>query len=139
MNRFILVSSLFLIALSIILFSKTIQKYEVIKSNNFVWVTVSKLPNCKSGYKNKFLYIYYNNTNHIFRTKCKYVEGLQEGQKIKMLHREGTDTFLFKEENMTFDFIASIILALVGLICLIMNYNRNKLRLRTTVALNNQV
>ncbi len=138
MNRFFLVSSVFLIALSIILFPKTIQKYEVSKTNNFVLVKLSKLPNCKSGYKNKFVHIYYHDITYILRTKCKYVVGLQEGQKIKMLHKEGTNIFLFKGENVTFDFIALIILAFAGVLCLIINSKRNSQRHHTKAVLKNQ-
>lgn len=120
-----LAGSLFLIVLTFILFPETIQKYQLNKTDNFVTVTIVELPDCTIGYKNKFLTINYNGVNHILRTKCKYVRNLQTGTNIKMLHKDDSNIFLFKEEDVTFDLISLIILCLAGILSLIISFRRN--------------
>ncbi len=126
MNRLLIILSLFIICLSIILLLTTLQKYELSRTKNFVLVTIQKLPDCNKGYKNKFLSIDYNGITYTFRTKCKYVQHLQEGQQLSMLHNSGTDIFIFKEQNIKHELIALTILALIGILCLILDFKFKK-------------
>jgi hypothetical protein len=124
MNRFTLICTIFLALLLIFVVPRTVEKYNLHKSDNFVVVTIKKLPDCFSGntkhrYRNKFIHINYKGSTHILRTKCKYVSGLLEGQQLEMLHKQGTEIFVFKEENVTFELISVILLSLAAVVCLV--------------------
>ena len=99
--------------------SRVLKEYRLSKSEDFVTVTIQKLPDCSVGYRNKFICISYNGTTHILRTKCKYVAGLVKGQQLEMLHEPDTEIFLFKEENVTTELIAFTLLVFILIVCLI--------------------
>ena len=136
MSKLLLLGNIFLFALSIILLPKTVDKYQLSKTENFVSVTVTRLPNCENGYKNKFLDISYEGKIYSIRTKCKYVRTLVKGQQVSMLHKPDTDIFMFEQEDVTFDFVSLFFLAAVPIVCLIVGVKslKAKGRLRTTTA-----
>lgn len=103
MNKFKLFGSLFFVALSVLMFYKTFEKYELSKTRNFVTVKILKLPDCAIASKGKFIHIEYQDTKYILRTKCKYVDSLLAGQKIMMLHKPNTKLFIFRNEAFNSD------------------------------------
>jgi len=113
------------ILLSVILifkFPRTIEVYQVSQSGEKVIVTIQRLPDCSSGYKNKFISITYNNQIFVLRTKCKYVQKLSERQQLLMLHKPGTDIFLFPEENAGLELIAVILITIAIILCLMFSF-----------------
>jgi hypothetical protein len=128
--------AIFLTLLLFFKFPRTIDEYKLSQSGDTVAVTIQRLPDCSSGYKNKFIHINYDNQTYILRSKCKYVQKLSEGQKVLMLHKSGTDIFLFREENIMFELIAVILIAIAVLFCLIFLFRpfKSKTKMRTTSA-----
>lgn len=104
---------LLLILFSTLILPRTIQEYNLSKSQESVMVTVKLLPNCSSGYRNKFIHISYEGRTYIIRTKCKFVQGLAKGQLIAMLHKPGTDLFLFPNENTTSELVITCLLVVL--------------------------
>lgn len=100
------------------------------KSKETVTVKVVKLPDCTSGYKNKFIHISYNDQIFILRTKCKYVNALVTGQQITMLHKPGTEIFLFPAENVTSDLVTTILLAAFMALCIGILIRRQRVTIR---------
>jgi hypothetical protein len=135
MRPLLLISAIFLTVLLIFAVPRAIEEYNIHKSNNSVVVTVVRLPNCSSGNRNKFIHISYEGSVHILRTKCKYVSNLTEGQRFEMLHKPGTEIFLFKEEDVTFELISVAVLVLATTVCMVINLlpNKHKGRSRTTM------
>jgi hypothetical protein len=108
----------FLAIILVFVLPRTIEEYNLMKSPETVTVKVTKLPDCSSGYKHKFIHISYNNQTYILRTKCKYVKSLVTGQQITMLHKTGTEIFLFPTENATSELVTTILLAAFMIFCI---------------------
>lgn len=108
----------FLLLILVFVLPRIIKEYDLMKSQETVTVKVVKLPDCSSGYKNKFIHISYNDKTYILRTKCKYVKSLVTGQEITMLHKTGTEVFLFPTENVTSELVMTIFLAAFMTLCI---------------------
>lgn len=119
-----LLSGIFLAVIIVFWFPRTIQEYKLQRSNNQVMVIVERLPDCPARYKHKFIHVRYNGSTHVLRTKCKFVAGLSVGQQLEMLHKEGSEIFLFKNEDVTFEVISLIALSFVAVACFIISFRR---------------
>lgn len=108
----------FLVIILVFVLPRTIEEYNLSKSQETVTVKVIKLPDCSSGYKHKFIHISYNDQTYILRTKCKYVKSLVTGQQISMFHKPGTEIFLFPTENGTSELVMTILLAAFMALCI---------------------
>ena len=100
----------FLVVILAFVLPRKIEEYNLMTSQETVTVKVVKLPDCSFGYKHKFIHISYNDQTYVLRTKCKYVKSLVTGQQITMLHKAGTEIFLFPTENSTSELVTTIIL-----------------------------
>lgn len=109
----------FLIAILAFFLPRTIEEYKVMQSQETVTVKVTILPDCSSGYKHKFIHFAYNGKIYILRTKCKYVKSLVVGQQMPMLHKSGTEIFLFPYENVTAELVATVLLAILMTVCVV--------------------
>ena len=115
-----------LVILGIFWLPDTIQKYKLQGSNNLVTVTVEKIPICNMGYKRNYITVNYKGSTHILRTRCKFVSHLSEGDEFEILHKEGTDIFLFKEENITWELIAYFGVLLAAILYILFRSKRKK-------------
>ncbi len=88
------------------------------KTQDTVTVKVVRLPDCTTGYKNKFIHVSYNGRTYVLRTKCKYVKSLVTGQQITMLHKPDTEIFLFPTENAKSELVMTILLAAFMTLCI---------------------
>lgn len=68
----------------------------------------------------------YKQQVYIQRVKCKYLKQVKAGDRIEMQHIENTSTFLFKEENIDFDTLSNLILALMGVIIIVISVRKKK-------------
>lgn len=110
MKVFALLSLLmFIIFVSLVLPHK-VAAYKLSQTRETVTVIVKALPDCNSGYRNKFIRISYERQEFVLRTSCKLVDGLAVGQSLNMLHKPDTNLFLFPEEDTITELIACIIL-----------------------------
>ncbi len=107
----------FLIAILVFFLPRTIEEYNVMRSQETVIVEVTKLSDCSSGYKHKFIHFVYNGKTYISRTKCKYIKSLVVGQQLTMVHKTGNDIFLFPTEDVTSELLATISLAILMTVC----------------------
>jgi len=107
----------FLVAILVFFLPKTIEEYNVRKSQKTVTVKVTELPDCSFGYKHKFIHFSYNGRTYTKRTKCKYVKSLTVGQQIPMYHKPDTEIFLFPSENVISELGATILLAVLMTVC----------------------
>lgn len=69
----------FLVIILVFVLPRKIKDYDLTKRQETVTVKVVKLPDCTTGYKNKFIHISYNGRTFILRTKCKFVKSLVTG------------------------------------------------------------
>ena len=139
MKLITVIGTLFFTLLLFFKVPRTIEEYKLSQSGETVSVNVHRLPDCSSGYKNKFIHINYRHKTYILRTNCKYVRKLSKGQQVLMLHKPGTDIFIFREENKMFDLVALILIAIAFLFCLIISFKQSniKRKIRTTSATQN--
>ncbi len=115
-----------LIAIAAIIFPNKYLNYQIHDSKQFVTVKLIELPNCNSGYRDKFLKLEYKGVKYILRISCKYVRDYQPGQQIQMLHKEGTSNFLFENEDVIFELIFDFIIASLGIIIVGIAIRNNK-------------
>lgn len=107
---------LFIIFISLVL-PKKVAAYKLSQTREIVTVLIKELPDCRFGYKNKFIRISYDGQEYILRTSCKWVAGLRVGQSINMLHKSDTDLFLFPEEDTLSELLTGLIVTVMFAIC----------------------
>ena len=127
MNKALLIGGLVVIIISATITPNAILNYKIHESKETVIVKLLELPNCNGyGYKNKFLTLGYKGSKVILRTSCKYMSNFHVGQQIEMFHKEGTNNFIFPNEDVLFNLISALIIGLVGIIIVIIAIKKNK-------------
>jgi hypothetical protein len=133
MNKILIIGGLVLIIISLVTFPEAFRRLGVQSTGALVTVTIVKLPNCKNWYKNKFVSINFEGSNYILRAKCKYLVNLEAGMNVQMLHKSGSDIFLFEKENVLFNLLSSLAIGLIGLVISVVATLKER-KPRTTLA-----
>ena len=117
MNKPLLIGALVLFVIAFIATSNAYLDYKIKDSKKIVTVRLIELPNCETGgYRNKFVRFEYNGSEIIKRTKCKYVDTFHVGQNIEMFHKDGTDNFIFPNEEVLTNLVSGLLLGLLALV-----------------------
>ena len=116
MNKALLIGGIFLIILAAVGTPNAFLNYKIHKSKEAVSVKLLELPNCSNGsYRNKFLTLEYNGLKYVLRTSCKYVNTFHVGQQVEMFHKDGTNNFVFPNENVLSELFSVLTIGLVGI------------------------
>lgn len=120
MRAFYILSGLFLlIFVCLIPLPRHFQEYKVQTQGQLVNVQLTYVPysvGCKIKYSMKFVYA---GNEYSKKVGCNFDETHKIGDIIRLKHLEGTDLFLFPEENITKEFFAFGALALFGVFLVI--------------------
>lgn len=117
MNKALLIGGLFLVVIAVITTPNAYLNYEIKELKQIVVVKLIELPNCGNGsYKNKFVRLEYNGSEIIKRTSCKYVDKFNLGQKIKIFHKNGTNNFVFQNEDVLADLVSGLLIGVLGIV-----------------------
>lgn len=127
MNKALLIGGSVLIIIAAIVTPNAIVNYKILESQETAIVRILELPNCNDGsYRNKFLTLEYKGSKTILRTSCRYVHNFNIGQQIEMFHKEGTNNFIFLNEDVYFELISDLLIGFVGIIIIIIAIKKNK-------------
>ncbi len=120
MNKALLIGGLVVIIIAAIITPNAILNYKIHESKETIIVKLLELPNCNNhSYKNKFLTLEFKGIKTILRTSCKYVSNFHVGQQIEMFHKEGTNNFIFPNEDVFSELISALTIGLLGIIIVI--------------------
>lgn len=121
-----MIDGLCLILMAFVVAPEKILNYTIFKSKETVFVKLLVLPNCNDGsYRNKFLTLEYKGIKTILRTSCKYVSNYHVGQQIEMFHKEGTNNFVFPNEDVLLELVSVLLIGVMGLIIFIIAIIKN--------------
>jgi hypothetical protein len=120
MKLFLIIGGIFIIVfICIIPLNRDIQEYDVQKNGNLVDAVITYIPIC-SGTKIKYYMKFtYSGQEYDKKVSCGFDEIYRIGETIKFKHIDGTDIFLFENENIEKEFIATILLAILGIIFIV--------------------
>ena len=122
---FLILGGLFiLIFICIIPLNRNIQEYNIQKNGNLVTVTITNIDNSFGTRTRSFIKFIYAGKLFEKRQGSAFGKGHKVGDKIKMKHTEGSSIFLFENEKIEEEFIASAILAIFGFILIVMGIRR---------------
>ena len=115
-------ASILLILISFVSFYRTFQEYKILNSGNKITVSVISVPiSCSESSKiSKAYFTFYFNE----KKQSKRLEGrcsINVGDKINLITNETKDVFLFEDEDIYFEFLASLLFFVVGVYC----YNKS--------------
>lgn len=116
MKLFLIIGGLFIIIFTCIIpLNRDIQEFKVQKNGELVNATITYIPIC-SGTKIKY-FMKFNYAGQEFDKKvgCGFGDTHKIGETIKFKHTDGTDIFLFENENKQTEFISTAILAILGI------------------------
>jgi hypothetical protein len=130
MRVWYVLSGLFIILfICIIPLNRHFQQYRVQTQGKIINARLTYVPHslgCKIKYSAKFVY---GGREYAKKVGCNFDETHKVGDAIQLKHIEGADVFLFPEENITKEFIASGALAVFGIFLII--YGSKKQRTST--------
>jgi len=116
MNKILLVGGALLLFVSLIILPRSLTEFHIKQSGQLVTVQLLKLPPCNYGYRNKFMTLKFNNANYTIRVKCKYTRNLTEGATTRLLHKPGSDIFVFQQEDTVSELLSDIAIGIIGLL-----------------------
>ena len=118
MNRMLKYASILIILISFVSFYRTFQEYKILNSGNKISVSVFSVPiSCNESSKtSKAYFIFYFNE----KKQSKRLEGrcsINVGDKIKLITNDTQDIFLFEDEDVSFQFLAGLVIFVAGIYC----------------------
>ncbi len=117
-------ASILLIIISFVSFYRIFQEYKILNSGNKITVSVVSVPiSCSESSKiSKAYFTFYFNE----KKQSKRLEGrcsINVGDKIKLITNDTQDIFLFEDEDVSFQFLAGLLIFVAGIYCY---YKSNK-------------
>ena len=118
MNKILKYASILLILISFVSFYKTFQEYKILNSGNKITVSVFSVPiSCSESSKiSKAYFTFYFNE----KKQSKRLEDLcsiNVGDQIKLITNDTQDIFLFEDEDVSFQFLAGLLIFVAGIYC----------------------
>ena len=117
-------ASILIILISFVSFYRTFQEYKILNSGNKITVSIVSVPiSCSESSKiSKAYFTFYFNE----KKQSKKLEGhcsINVGDKIKLITNDTQDIFLFEDEDVSFQFLAGLLIFVAGIYCY---YKSNK-------------
>lgn len=103
-----------LILMGVIPLRNKFEEFEVQKRGKLITVQITEVPvpfGCKNKYFIKFNYA---NKRYLKQVGCSFAENHKAGESVQFKHTDGTNIFLFPNENVVKEFLASGTLLLIG-------------------------
>lgn len=104
--------------------SKDFEDYDVQKNGKIVTATITYIPVCLGTKTSQYMEFKYAEMKFDKNVGCNFSDTYKVGDTIKFKHLEGTDIFLFEEESIESEFIASGLLAIVGITFIVIGARR---------------
>ena len=125
MKLLLIIGGLFIIVfICIIPLSIDIKEYNVQKNGELITATITYIPIC-SGTKIKyFMKFIYSGQEFDKKVGCSFADTHKIGETIKLRHKEGTEIFLFENENKETEFISTGLLAVLGIVFIVIGLRR---------------
>jgi hypothetical protein len=105
----------FIIFFCIIPLGRDIKEYEVQKNGELITATITYIPNCIGSKIKYFMKFTYAGQEFDKKVGCSFSDTHKIGETIKLKHTDGTDIFLFENENKETEFISTALLAILGI------------------------
>ncbi|CAM3760234.1 hypothetical protein FLCU109888_00225 [Flavobacterium cucumis] len=111
-------ASILIILISFVSFYKTFQEYKILNSGNKITVSVFSVPiSCSESSKiSKAYFTFYFNE----KKQSKRLEDLcsiNVGDQIKLITNDTQDIFLFEDKDVSFQFLAGLLIFVTGIYC----------------------
>jgi hypothetical protein len=100
-----------------------IAEYDTQKNGQLITATIVDVPNCFGSKIRHFLKFKYNDQTYS-KEIGRPCEEYKIGQALILKHTEGTDIFLYETEKIEKEFIATALLAILGLFLIIYGFKR---------------
>jgi hypothetical protein len=118
MNKMLKYASILIILISFVSFYRTFQEYKILNSGNKITVSIVSVPiSCSESSKiSKAYFTFYFNE----KKQSKKLEGhcsINVGDKIKLITNDTQDIFLFEDEDVSFQFLAGLLIFVAGIYC----------------------
>ncbi len=105
----------FIIFFCIIPLGRDIKEYEVQRNGELITATITYIPNCIGSKIKYFMKFTYAGQEFDKKVGCGFADTHKVGETIKLKHTDGTDIFLFENENKETEFISTALLAALGI------------------------
>ena len=118
MNRMLKYASILIILISFVSFYRTFQEYKILNSGNKISVSVFSIPiSCSESSKTSKAYFtfYFNEKKQSKRLEGRF--SINVGDKIKLITNDTQDIFLFEDEDVSFQFLAGLLIFVAGIYC----------------------
>lgn len=119
--KVLLISGGFFIIIFICLapLKRDIQEYEVQKYGQLITAMIRHIPLCKGTKVRYFMQFNYEGRQFDKKVGCGFANTHKVGDAIKLKHIDGTDIFLFEDENKKKEFISTALLGLFGIVSIV--------------------
>ena len=111
-------ASILIILISFVSFYRTFQEYKILNSGNKITVSIVSVPiSCSESSKISKAYFTFF---FFFKKQSKKLEGhcsINVGDKIKLITNDTQDIFLFEDEDVSFQFLAGLLIFVAGIYC----------------------
>jgi hypothetical protein len=119
-KHFLVISGLFIIVfICFIPLLRDIEEYDVQKNGELVTARITYIPNRKG-----FMEFTYDGQNFNKKVGRSFGDIYKVNDTINLKHKNGTDIFLFENENKRIEFISTGLLALLGISCIAVGLKR---------------
>jgi hypothetical protein len=103
---------------------RDIKEYDVQKNGELITVTITYIPNCIGSKIKYFMKFTYAGREFDKKVGCGFADTHKIGETIKLKHTDGTDIFLFENENKETEFISTTLLAVLGISFIVIGAKR---------------
>lgn len=124
MKIFLILGGIFIVLfMCIVPVKRDIDEYHVQINGKEVEAIITKVPNCFGTKNSHFLEFKYENSIYSKRVGAP-CDHYKVGQVLKLKHEPGTDIFLYVNETKESEFLASGVLAIVGIVLIVLGIKR---------------
>lgn len=127
MKVFLTIGGLFtIIVFCIIPLDRDIKEYDTQKYGKLITAIITHIPVCNGTKIKSFMKFTYGGQEFDKKVNCSFADTHKVGQVINLKHSEGTDIFLFENENKEKEFISKGLLAALGAVFIWMGLRKNR-------------
>lgn len=125
MKTLLIIGGLFIfVFVCLIPLRRDIQEYDTQKNGKLVTVTITHVPICSGTKVKYFMKFIYDGQEFDKRVRCGFADTHKIGETIKLKHTDGTDVFLFENENKEKEFVSTGFLAVLGIAFVVIGARR---------------
>ena len=120
MKATLIIGGLFIIIFVVLIpLKRDIAEYDTQRNGEFITATIAYVPNCIGTKVKHFMKFNYAGKLFDKKVSCGFGDMHKVGETIKLKHTQGTDIFLFENENKEIEFVSVTLLTLIGLFLMV--------------------